>query len=156
MELVGFGVAVADLTRPPVDLTRMTTVRKAAEKAYAMSGLKPEHMGLAELHDCFTIGGILEVEAAGFAGYGESFDFISEGRTKPDGDIPVNATGGLIGFGHYTGGTGVRQAVDVLHQLTGKADDCQIAVDPGRPYGFMASMGGNDKTVVSCIFRKMN
>ncbi len=153
VELVGFGVAVADLTKPPPDQTKMTTVAEAVKKAYAMAGVGPNDIGLAEVHDCFTIGGILEVEAAGFAAYGEGPDFVLSGKARPDGEIPINATGGLVGFGHYTGGTGVRQAVDLVHQLTGQAGDCQVSVPADRSYGLMISMGGNDKTVVSCIFR---
>lgn len=154
VELVGYGVAVADLTKEPPDQTKMTTVAAAVKKAYETAGLGSGDIGVLEVHDCFTIGGILEVEASGFAEYGQGFDFVSEGRTRPDGEIPTNATGGLIGFGHYTGGTGVRQAVDLIHQLTGQAGDCQVEVKPDRPYGLMVSMGGNDKTVVSCIFKK--
>jgi len=153
-ELVGFGVAVADLTKTPPDHTKMSTVAKAVEKAYQMTGLGPKDIGVLEVHDCFTIGGILELEAAQFVGYGEAFDFVMDGKTKPDGEISTNTTGGLIGFGHYTGGTGVRQAVDLVHQLTGQAGDCQVTVPPDRPYGLMISMGGNDKTVVSCIFKQ--
>jgi len=154
VELVGYGVAVANLTKSPPDQTKMSTVAKAVEKAYQMTGLGPQDIGVLEVHDCFTIGGILELEAAQFAGYGEGFDFVLDGKTKPDGDIPTNLSGGLIGFGHYTGGTGVRQAVDLVHQLTGQAGDCQVNISSDRHYGLMISMGGNDKTVVSCIFKK--
>jgi len=44
--------------------------------------------------------------------------------------------------------------VDVVHQLSGKAGDCQVKIHPGRPFGMMSSMGGNDKTVVAMVFRK--
>jgi len=152
-ELVGFGIAVADLTQPPPDLTKMTTVGNAVSKAYEMAGIGPKDIGILEVHDCFTIGGILELEAAGFVKYGKGPDFVLDGKTRPNGELPTNATGGLIGFGHYTGGTGVRQAVDLVHQLTGQAGDCQVNLSSQRPYGLMISMGGNDKTVVSCIFK---
>jgi len=154
VELVGLGVAVADLTKPPEDQTRMTTVASAVKKAYEVAGVGPKDIGVLEVHDCFTIGGILEMEASGFAEYGAGFDFVSSGQTRPDGTIPTNATGGLIGFGHYTGGTGVRQAVDLIHQLTGQAGDCQVNLPSEKPYGLMISMGGNDRTVVSCILRR--
>ncbi len=153
IELLGFGVSVADLTKPPVDLTKMTTVESATKKAYEMAGLGPKDIGILEIHDCFTIGGILELEATGFAEYGKGTEFVLSGKTHPEGEIPTNATGGLIGFGHYTGGTGVREAVDLVHQLTGQAGDCQVNISADRPYGLMVSMGGNDRTVVSCIFR---
>ncbi len=153
VELMGYGVAVADLTKPPPDQTKMTTVAAAVKKAYEMAGIGPKDVGVLEVHDCFTIGGILELEAAGFVGYGEPFDFVLEGKTRIEGEIPTNATGGLIGFGHYTGGTGVREAVDLIHQLTGQAGDSQVNVSSGRPYGLMVSMGGNDKTVVTCVLK---
>lgn len=152
-ELVGLGVAVADLTKPPPELTKMTTVGAAVKKAYETAGLGPKDIGILEVHDCFTIGGILELEAAGFADYGKGPAFVLAGKTQPDGELPTNATGGLVGFGHYTGGTGVRQAVDLIHQLTSQAGDCQVKIPSDRPYGLMVSMGGNDKTVVACIFK---
>lgn len=117
-----------------------------------MAGVAPSDVGMLEVHDCFTIGGLLSLEAAGFCGYGESFDFVREGKTAPDGVIPTNLSGGLVGYGHYTGGTGVRQAADILMQLTGKPDGQRI--DVKKPYGLMISMGGNDRTVVSCVFRR--
>jgi acetyl-CoA C-acetyltransferase len=153
VELVGLGVAVGDLTQKPPDLTKMTTVEAAVKKAYETSGLGPGDIGVLEVHDCFTIGGILELEAAGFAEYGKGPEFVLAGKTRPDGELPTNATGGLVGFGHYTGGTGVRQAVDLVRQLTGQAADCQVDVSSDKPFGLMISMGGNDKTVVACIFK---
>jgi acetyl-CoA C-acetyltransferase/acetyl-CoA acyltransferase len=44
-------------------------------------------------------------------------------------------------------------AVDLWKQLTGKAGDYQVRLDPKRPYGLLINMGGNDKTVVSAVFR---
>jgi acetyl-CoA C-acetyltransferase/acetyl-CoA acyltransferase len=63
----------------------------------------------------------------------------------------MNLSGGLIGYGHYTGGTGVRQTVDNWKQLTGRAGDFQVEIPEEKPYGLVISMGGNDKTVVSLV-----
>ncbi|GAB4374754.1 MAG: thiolase domain-containing protein [Calditrichia bacterium] len=153
VEVVAVGIAVDDITRPPKDLTQLATTREAVQKAYRMSGLGPGDIGVVEVHDCFTITALLAIEAAGFVKEGEGADFIREGRTHYDAELPVNATGGLIGFGHPTGGTGVRQAVDLWMQLTGKAGDCQVTLDSKRPYGMMINMGGNDKTVAAIIFK---
>ena len=65
--------------------------------------------------------------------------------------MPTNATGGLIGYGHPTGATGVRQAVDLLHQFTGKAEGCQVKLTRERPYGMLVNMGGNDKTLTALV-----
>lgn len=154
IEVVGFGTAVADVTKLPEDLTVMSTTKKAVKKAYEMSGLGPEDIGVLEVHDCFSIGGLLALEATGFVKYGEASAYVQEGKTNLNSEISTNATGGLIGFGHYTGGTGVRQAVDCVHQLTEKAGDCQIKINPDKPYALMISMGGNDITVTAMIFRR--
>jgi len=153
IELIGFGQSEGNLTRPPEDKTRLTTTADAAKKAFAMSGLAQKNIGVLEVHDCFTITGLLALEACGFVGYGEAAGFVKEGRTNFNAELPTNATGGLIGFGHYTGGTGVRQVVDVLHQLTNQAGDSQLNVNPGKKYGMSISMGGNDKTVVVGMFK---
>ena len=60
-------------------------------------------------------------------------------------------TGGLVGFGHPTGGTGVRQVGDMVMQLTGQAGDCQVQFADEKPYALSINMGGNDKTVVSFV-----
>jgi acetyl-CoA C-acetyltransferase len=154
IEVVGYGVAVEDISRTPDDLTKLTTTQQAVEKAYRMSGLGPADIGVLELHDCFTVTALLAVEAAGFVKEGEGLSFVGDGRTRFDSELPTNATGGLIGFGHPVGGTGVRMAVDLWQQLTGRAGDCQVKISSGKPYGLMINMGGNDKTVAAFIFRR--
>jgi len=153
IELVGWGISVDDLKQAPPDLTKLVTTHKAVEKAYQSSGLKPEDIGFMEVHDCFTVTGLLSLEAACMVKEGEALAYVTEGKTGMEGEMPVNATGGLIGFGHPTGGTGVRQAADIWQQLTGKAGDCQLKIKSQKPYGLMINMGGNDKTVASFIFK---
>jgi len=130
----------------------LATTEHAVKSAYEKADLSSKDIGVLEVHDCFTISGLLSMEATGFAKYGEGAEFVKEGRNRTE--IPTNTTGGLVGYGHPVGASGVRQAVDLVHQLTGKAGDCQVEIDPNRPYGMMVSMGGSDKTVVSMIFKK--
>ncbi|MBD3237088.1 MAG: 3-ketoacyl-CoA thiolase [Candidatus Eisenbacteria bacterium] len=144
----GWGTSVADVTKLPEDPTSLATSRSAIEKAMAMAGIGVSELGFAEVHDCFSITGVLMTEATGLVPQGEGYEFVAQGETKPGGRLPMNLSGGLIGHGHYTGGTGVRQTVDVWKQLTGKAEDFQIDVAE-RSYGLVVSMGGNDKTVVA-------
>jgi len=153
VELVGFGQSVADISKDPEDQTKLTTSARAVKAAMDMAGVTKDDIGMLEVHDCFTIGGLLSMEASGFCGYGESFDYVAEGNTAPDGEIPTNLSGGLIGYGHYTGGTGVRQAADIVMQLTGRPDGQKI--DLKKDHALMISMGGNDRTVVSCVFRRV-
>ena len=154
VQLVGFGQVEADLTQRPDDLTKLTTSERSAAEAYRMSGATAKQIGLLEVHDCFSITGLLMLEAAGFAQYGESSEFVVAGRTKRGAELAVNTTGGLMGYGHPTGATGVRQMVDLWKQITEQAGGSQVKLADNRPYGMMINMGGNDRTVVSMIVQK--
>jgi acetyl-CoA acetyltransferase len=156
VELVGYGQVVADISKDPEDQTKLTTSARAAKAAMEMAGITTKDIGMLEVHDCFTIGGVLSLEAIGIVGYGEAYDFVRDGGTAPDSDMPTNLSGGLVGYGHYTGGTGVRQAADIVMQFTGKPDGQKLNLDPNKPHALMVSMGGNDRTVVSCVFRRVS
>jgi len=154
VEIVGLGQVEADLTIPPEDPIRLETTARAVKKALESAGISLQEIGTVECHDCFTISGLLSVEAIGLAGIGEGPEYILGGHTSRQGDLPFNTSGGLIGWGHPTGGTGVRQAVTIWQQLTGKAGNWQITISPGRPYALSVNMGGNDKTVTAIVYRR--
>jgi acetyl-CoA C-acetyltransferase/acetyl-CoA acyltransferase len=95
---------------------------------------------------------MLSLEALELAKPGESIDMVIAGENKREGQYPTNTGGGLIGYGHPTGASGVRMAVDLWKQLTGKAGAYQIPLE--KEHGIMISMGGNDKTVVSLVLKR--
>jgi acetyl-CoA C-acetyltransferase/acetyl-CoA acyltransferase len=150
--VAGFGVAAANLTAPPPDLTELTTCRLAAAKARDMAGIQPEDAGILEVHDCFTISGLLSLEALGLAPAGGAAGLVLAGATERGGRFPTNTSGGLMGYGHPTGASGVRMAVDLWRQFTGRAGEYQVPL--AREHGIMVSMGGDDKTVVSLVLRR--
>jgi acetyl-CoA C-acetyltransferase len=150
VEIIGVAGAEGNITRDPDDWTVLSTTVIAARKAFDKAGLSKEAIGLLELHDCFSITGLLALEAIGFAEPGKAAQFVLEGKTAPDGKIPINLSGGLGGFGHPTGATGVRQLVDLTQQLTGCAPN---QIETKASHGMMVSMGGNDKTVTCIIAR---
>ncbi len=154
VEVIAWGQTEYDLTKAPEDLTVLETTKRAAAIALESAGITPNDLGTVETHDCFTIAGILATEAIGFASPGEGADFVAGGNTARDGHIPFNTTGGLIGWGHPTGGTGVHQAVTLWEQLTGRAGDAQITIAADRPYGLSINMGGDDKTVVAIVYKR--
>jgi len=153
VEIVGIGEAEADITLPPENLTAFTTTGKSVSKALLQAGITKNELSILELHDCFTISALLALEAIGLAKEGEAAAYILEGHTSNEGVHPTNLSGGLGGFGHPTGATGVRQLVDLLHQFTNQAAN-QIV--PKMPFGMMISMGGNDKTVTSIVVKKVD
>lgn len=154
VEIIGFASMEEDITRKPDDPTQLLTTREAVKLAFERAGITAAAIATAEVHDCFSIAGILGMEAIGFAGRGKGPDFVLEGNTARGGRIPVNTTGGLIGWGHPTGGTGVHQAVTIWEQFTGKAGDAQVPIPEDRPYGLTVNMGGDDKSLVAIVYRR--
>lgn len=154
VEIIGFGHVVRNITADPTDLTELETIKKAAHQAMENAGITIDQVGTVETHDCFSIAGVLATEALGLAGRGEGADYVAAGNTARDGSMPMNTTGGLIGWGHPTGGTGVHQAVTIWQQLTGKAGDAQINIAEDRPYGMTINMGGDDVTVIAIVYKR--
>jgi len=76
---------------------------------------------------------------------------VIEGRTRMDGALPVNPSGGLVGFGHPTGATGVRMLVDLHQHLTGNAEN---PVQSSKELALMINMGGNDKTLTALLAKR--
>jgi acetyl-CoA acetyltransferase len=154
IEILAWAHKVRNITEDPPDPTEVITIKDAALTALADAGITINDLGTIETHDCFSIAGILATEALGFAEKGKGPQFVAEGNTARDGMIPMNTTGGLIGWGHPTGGTGVHMAVTLWEQLTGRAGAAQITINPSKPYGLSINMGGDDVTVVSVVYKR--
>ncbi len=154
VEIVGFAQLTRNITQDPPDMVELTTIKKAAAAALKSAGITIDQVGTVETHDCFSIAGVLAVEALGLAAPGKGAEYVAEGKTARNGVMPMNTTGGLIGWGHPTGGTGVHQAVTIWQQLTGKAGSAQIQLSAERPYGLTINMGGDDVTVVAIVYKR--
>lgn len=154
VEVVAVGHTTDDITADPEDRTVMSTIKEAVRIALKDAGITVDQLATIETHDCFSIAGLITLESIGLAEPGKGADFILEGHTSRTGKIPVNTTGGLIGWGHPTGATGVHQAVTVWEQLTGKAGNAQINIPAEKPYALSINMGGDDRTVVAIVYKK--
>lgn len=150
IELVGIGHATGNLYEDS-DPLKLDTTQAAAKRAYEMSGLSSSDIDVAEVHDCFTITEILMMEALGFAKHGEGKQLVRDGSLEIDGRIPCNTGGGLVGFGHPVGATGVKQILEIYRQMKGQCGDYQMSNTP--THGITANMGGDDKTSVVGVFK---
>ncbi|MCR4420113.1 MAG: thiolase family protein [Clostridia bacterium] len=101
--------------------TTWEALRIAAQMAYKRAGVKPADIDVAQTHDCFTISEIIEYEDLGFCEKGEGGWFVQEGKSDFGGQVAVNTDGGLLSCGHPFGGTGLRQAIEIMKQLQGRA-----------------------------------
>ena len=123
--------------------------RKAITDAYSRAQISgPEGLDAIETHDCFSITEYMAIEHFGLTAPGEAWKAIEEGRIAMDGDLPINASGGLIGLGHPVGATGVRMMLDAAKQTTGRAGDMQVE---GAKTVATYNVGGSGTTNVSFI-----
>jgi acetyl-CoA C-acetyltransferase len=132
----------------PTDLKAVTI---AAEKAFTMAKCTPQDVDVAELHDAFTILEIAESEHAGFFAKGEGAKALAAGETSLGGKLPINPSGGLKARGHPVGATGVAQAVELVWQLRGEAEERQVK---NAQVGFMVNFGGFGNNVVALTLRR--
>lgn len=121
------------------DVWGYASVTRAAEQAFAEAGRRPEEIDVLEVHDAFTIGEILTLEALGLAPRGKGADLAPSGHTARDGAQPVNPSGGLLSRGHPLGGTGTAQIAEIAWQLRGRAGARQVQ---RHRVGLVETMGG--------------
>ncbi len=100
----------------------------AANDAYAQAGISDPRaeIGVAQVHDCFSLTELLSYEDLGFCEKGSAKEHIAQGVFELGGELPVNTDGGLKTFGHPTGATGVRMIYENTLQLQGRADKRQV------------------------------
>lgn len=134
------------------DPLKLDAVRIAAEKAYAMAKVGPKDISFAELHDAFSILELAISEEVGFFERGKSYLAVRRGETNIDGRLPINTSGGLKSKGHPVGATGVSQAVELVRQLRGEAEEGRQVAHP--KYGMAVNFGGFGNNVVALICAK--
>ncbi len=151
-EIAAYGHTVAALGGE-TDPTRMHNVARAAQIAYADAGLDGGAVQIAEVHDCFSISELQMYEALGLCDEGKAPELLVSGATAIDGRVPVNTGGGLLGFGHPIGATGIKQVVEIWRQMKGRCGDYQVGHAP--KVGVTANLGGDDRTAVVMVHRQV-
>jgi acetyl-CoA acetyltransferase len=86
--------------------------------AFAMAGLGPADIDVAQFYDCFTIVPIMTLEDYGFCKPGQGGAFATGEGIGLDGKLPMNTSGGLIA---ETGMPGMQLVVEGVRQMRGTA-----------------------------------
>jgi acetyl-CoA acetyltransferase len=99
---------------------------RASRAAYDMTGMGPEDIQAAEVHDATAFGELYQTEQMGFCPEGQGGPFAEGGATAIGGKIPINPSGGLMARGHPIGASGLAQIYELVTQLRGEADKRQV------------------------------
>jgi len=124
----------------------------SVENACAQAGILPKDADFFELHDAFSVYGILSLEAAGFAPRGEGWKLARGNTLTLAGNLPINTMGGLKARGYPLGATGAYQLVEAVMQLRGDAGANQIR---DAKLALVQSLGGPASTAVTHVLEKM-
>jgi acetyl-CoA acetyltransferase len=121
VQIAGYAQATDPLRKEGREVLKPAGAYAAMRKAYAMAGVAPADVTVAEVHDCFTVMGALGAEVLGKAPYGRGASYWTEGKACVNGECAINTSGGLLAKGHPIGATGVAMVGSCVWQLLGKA-----------------------------------
>lgn len=120
----------------------IASARRAAEEAYAMAGVEPDAIDVAEVHDAFSVCEPMILESMGMAPPGRGAEMCAQ--LYQTGSRRVNPRGGILGAGHPLGATGLAQASEIFSQLRGDAGRRQVeGARAGAIHGMSAAGTGS-------------
>jgi len=103
-------------------------IQRAAQMAYRQAGIRSplQAVDFAEVDDTYAYKELQALEDLGVFRPGQAGELTAEGMTYPDGDFPVNVSGGSLGVGHLLDATGLARALEAVLQLRGQAGARQL------------------------------
>ncbi len=132
--LLGAGETVRHSGRGVRDYLEMAAAQ-SGRLAFERAGVSHGDIDLAMIYDSFTITVLLTLENLGFCRRGEGGAFVSGGRLRFDGALPVNTDGGGLSSNH-PGMRGIFLVIEAVKQLRGECGprqvrDCDVALVHG-------------------------
>ncbi len=112
----------------------------AAAAAFAMAGLGPADVDVAEFYDPFSFEIIRQLEAYGFCGRGEGGPMVESGAIAPGGSLPITTDGGTMSFSHP--GIAAQQYQRVARGVQQIRGECPTAQVPDAAVA-LCSNGGS-------------
>ena len=128
-----------------------SAAKEAGERTYAMAGLGPEDIDVAELYDCFTPVVIVELEDLGFCPKGEGGRFVEDGRIELGGELPINTHGGMMSHCHPGHPGSMFSMTEAVFQLRSECGPRQVK---DAEVAFVHAQGGIMSTHCSMILAK--
>jgi acetyl-CoA acetyltransferase len=108
---------------------------RVAPRLYAMAGVGPGDIDVAEIYDCFTYSVLVQLEDYGFCAKGEGGPYVESGATARDGALPVNTHGGFLSEGYVHGINHIAEAVAQLRGTAGgrQVPGAEVALSTAQP-----------------------
>ncbi|WP_298675426.1 thiolase family protein [uncultured Sphingomonas sp.] len=112
---------------PSLEIERgKSAVELASAATWAMAGLGPEDVDVAQLQDTESGAEIMHMAENGFCKDGEQERLIADGETRIGGRLPINTDGGCLACGEPIGASGLRQVYENVEQLRGRGGERQV------------------------------
>jgi acetyl-CoA acetyltransferase len=122
--------------------------KRAVNDAYAMAGVGPKDIQVAQLYDNFTPSVMLWLEHGGFCKPGEAGGFVENGRIQLGGELPVNTAGGNLSESFMEGWLHI---VEGVNQMRGQCGARQVA---GAELGLVTGRGQALNCANALVLRK--
>jgi acetyl-CoA C-acetyltransferase len=101
---------------------------RAAAMAYRHAAIRDpgEEIDLAEVDDVYAFRELQQLEALGLGEPADLAALLEDGELDPDGELPVNVSGGSIGQGNLFEANGLVRVLECVEQLRGEAGERQL------------------------------
>jgi acetyl-CoA acetyltransferase len=146
----GFGEAHTHWTVAAMPDLTLTPAVDSGKIAMDMAGVSHKDIDVVEVYDSFTITVLLTLEALGFCERGEGGEFVSNGRTAPGGEFPLNTNGGGLSYAH-PGMYGIFLIIEAVRQLRGECAERQVT---DARIALVNGTGGTLSSTSTCVFAR--
>jgi acetyl-CoA acetyltransferase len=133
--ILGFGQGHTSWDVPLRPDITQTMAGSSAQTAFAMAGLAPRDIDVAQIYDCFTITVLMTLEAYGLIPPGQADDFASGDAFTVGGRLPLNTSGGLLA---ESGMPGMQLVLEGVRQMRGTS----VNQVPGARTCIVSNQGG--------------
>jgi acetyl-CoA C-acetyltransferase len=132
--IIGAGETARHAARGQRDFLEIAA-HQSGQLAFERAGVSHKDIDMAMIYDSFTITVLSTLENLGFCKRGEGGAFVTGGRLRYDGELPINTDGGGLSSNH-PGMRGMFLVIEAVKQLRGECGprqvkDCRIALVHG-------------------------
>ena len=141
------------------DMTEFAACRDSGDRAYKMAGIKDplKEIDVAEIHDAFSTSEAQIYKALRWCDETNIAESIRDEWFHMDGQLPSNPGGGLMGYGHPVGATGIMSLVECYYQLTDMAPKKHLSSKTyvkDAQVGLVNSHAGTGTSISNFIVRR--